>query len=427
VALDLTNADVRSSLTLAAGVRVEGTLALSGAHVRGGLALRGTSWRSPSDESLIEAQSTTVDGDADLCDILAAGGRLLFRGSVFGGGLDAEGAWLDNPAGSTLSLHHTVVRGSVRLDKVVSTGVVSVNRCTIEGQLRFAGATLVCPEAGEGNADRHAVQARDTTVRSGVTLDWARVTPSVDFSDLRTTALADDPATWPPTFLISGLTYDTFTGTDPWRWRPRADWLAKQTVFDPAPYEQAAKVFRQHGYANDAAEILVAQQNHLARTVANGLEPKPSSANDVVRLARHIGHLVFGWSSGYGYRPGRVLWLMTAVLVAVLVSVAVPAGRDSLRATDVVGTVYTTVGPVAAADAAVDVCGGGRVRCLNPVFYAIDTVVPLVSLGQRSTWYPDARAPGGLAMDIWLNIATLLGWLLSGMFVLSLTRAVRSN
>jgi hypothetical protein len=68
-------------------------------------------------------------------------------------------------------------------------------------------------------------------------------------------------------------------------------------------------------------------------------------------------------------------------------------------------TVYTTQGPLRARGAAhpaagtplagtppgsKDACGNGQVRCFNAFLYAIDTVIPLVSLGQRTTWYPDA-------------------------------------
>jgi hypothetical protein len=66
------------------------------------------------------------------------------------------------------------------------------------------------------------------------------------------------------------------------------------------------------------------------------------------------------------------------------------------------------------------------VRCFNPVLYAIDTVVPLVSLDQRATWYPDPGLRYGAFMQWWLNAATLLGWLLSSIFVLSLARLSRA-
>jgi len=73
-----------------------------------------------------------------------------------------------------------------------------------------------------------------------------------------------------------------------------------------------------------------------------------------------------------------------------------------------------------------DACGNGEVVCFNPLLYAIDTVIPLVSLDQRSTWHPDASAPDGTFMQWWLNAAIVLGWLLSSIFVLSLASLARS-
>jgi hypothetical protein len=60
----------------------------------------------------------------------------------------------------------------------------------------------------------------------------------------------------------------------------------------------------------------------------------------------------------------------------------------------------------------------GQVRCFNPVFYVIDTVIPLVSLDQRDTWYPDTSTHA--VMQWWLDIATILARLLSSIFVLAL-------
>ena len=136
---------------------------------------------------------------------------------------------------------------------------------------------------------------------------------------------------------------------------------------------------------------------------------------------------------GYGYRPTRVLWALAILLLAVLVTLEIPASRATLRATNGNGNVYSLSGPVmvssepaAAQGAHPDACGDGAVRCFSPVLYTIDTVVPLISLDQRSTWYPDPHQPGGEALLLWLNLATLLGWLLSSIFVLSLARLSRS-
>jgi len=265
-------------------------------------------------------------------------------------------------------------------------------------------------------------------------LGWAAISPSVDFTNTTTTFLADDPAKWPGLFRISGLTYERFEkpqGMNTQRtWDPaaRCAWLTSQPVYDASPYEQVARVFRQHGYAREAEQILIAQGKH-----ARGAITGPGAA---LRRGRRAA---YGLIVGYGYRPARVLWFIAALLVLVTASLELPASQAAMRTTASNGTVYTTHGPArlnatepdshgsssSATDA--DACGGGQVRCFIPVLYAIDTVIPLVSLDQRLTWYPDPHTHGGTFMQWWLNAATLLGWLLSTIFVLSLARLARTT
>ncbi len=153
---------------------------------------------------------------------------------------------------------------------------------------------------------------------------------------------------------------------------------------------------------------------------------------------RRLLDSLYGGSVGYGYRPARVLWLLGVLLILVAVSVEIPAGQATLRAATSNGRVYNTKGPLQLnrptaaprtthGTVAADSCGDGQIRCFNPVLYAVDTVVPLVSLDQRSVWYSDPNAAGGSFMQWWLNIATMLGWLLSTVFVLSLARLARTT
>jgi hypothetical protein len=437
-ALDLTNAEFRSTVTVGDKVPVEGTIRLSGARVRGNICLRGAVLSAPEGKSLLAAQGVRVDGEVELQGLAAEGGDLGFRAATVGSVMDASGAHLRNALGYTLNLHQANVRGSVRLvDGFESTGVVVLNRATVEGRLLCTQGSFDCPAPTGRNPRGHAVEAISATIRGGVDLGWTRPpSPSVDFTNASTTFLADDPATWPSSFLISGFTYDRFEqpqGGGPgrtWDHAARCAWLKRQAAYDASPYEQAARVFRQHGYADGAKAILIAQHRHARRTIEGRWA-----------LPRRVLGTAYDLTVGYGYRPGRVLWLLGLLLILVTISLQVHGPQAAMRATSA-GTVYTTQGPLQPRNAtratsastpgatshgpSADACGDGQIRCFNSFLYATDTVIPLISLGQRSTWYPDTHAPYGTLMQWWLNAAAVLGWLLSSIFVLSLASLARS-
>jgi hypothetical protein len=440
-ALDLTRAELRASLTLEPGVRIDGSLALPGAHTAGDLTLIGTTWREPADGRTIAAQRAHIDGNVDLERADTEDGQLRFRGAVVGGTFDATGARLNNPAGETLNLNQATVGGSVRLtDGFTSTGCVAFHQATVQGRLELRDGRFTCPGPSEYNPAGHAIAATSAAVRNGMYLAWASITPSVDFTGTTTTILHDDPDAWPERFAISGFTYERFAPVDQestWDWQRRCAWLERQTVFDVGPYEQVAKVLRQHGHASEAEYVLIAQRNRAEKV------PSPRAPG----LGRAAVRWLLPFVSrrfGYGYRPWRAVWLLVCLFLLVLVTVSVPPLRDSLRASDAQGDVYAPNGIlVTTTDARAagatdfarrasvpvrsDACGDGQVRCFDPFFFAADTVVPLVSLEQRATWYADFRAPWGRFMDVWLNLATIVGWLLSSVFVLSFTRFVRNK
>jgi hypothetical protein len=444
-AVDLASAEVRSNLTIAPGVIIEGAVRIAAAHIGGTVSLQRVTLRSPLPHgALISAHGVVVDGPVELQHLTADGGFLGFRDARIGSFFDATGATLTNPGERTIGLRQAVVKSSVRLTEGFhSTGFVMLNRCVIEGRLDLRGGRFECPEPSAENPAGHAIQAVSATVRAGLYLGWREIGPSVDFTDLATTVLADDPSRWPARFVISGMRYDRFGqpshhdgARTVWDCQQRLHWLRGHAGYDADPYEQLARVFRQHGYLDDAEAILI-ERRHQARRANRARRQLPRRALDAL----------YGWVVGYGYRPGRTVWLLLALIVAVAASLYLPAIRSTMRATDSQGNTYAVDGrlvtvsqtdPARAsattADQAdlstqqprADPCGNGQIRCFDPVLYAIDTVVPLISLGQRSTWYANPHAPHGTLAQWWLNLATLAGWLLSTVFLLSFTRFFRA-
>lgn len=439
--LNLTNAQINSTLLIGDGIRVRGMVDLTAARIKGSLTLNGAQFDGADERgTLIEAFGVGVDGAVNLRGLTASGGALNFFDAVIGSFIDLSGARLDNPDGVALDLHQASVRGSVRLvNDFRSTGRVVLTRAIVDGRLDCRGGQFT---GRTGEDAGHSIEAASAVFRGGMYLAWRGAEPSVDFTNTTTTVLVDDPPTWPESYAIAGLTYDRFAAADnqpgaqAWDSRQRRVWLRGQAGYDAGPYEQAARVFRQHGYAREAEQILMDQ-----RTQARRAGPPRSIARAVIDAA-------YGLSVGYGFRPGRVLWALGALLIAVIVSLQLGPVKTTLRATDPRGNVYAVDGRLLTLDAAAaptttaapsdgtatasthrptpDGCGAGQVRCFNPYFYALDTVIPLISLDQRSTWYPDPHAPSGRATEWWLDLATLTGWLLSSVAVLSFARLARS-
>ncbi len=448
LAIDLSQATIGATLNLHR-TRVEGTVNIANARVAGPLDLRDARLDAPRDGCCLIGIGTRVDGDARLRNLRTSGGSVNFRGATIAGVLDAHAAVLANPGDKTLSLHQAHITGNVRLyNGFRSTGLVVLTRATIEGRLRCDGGTFawvtgpgsatggglagVGPDAASApsDADFHepnvrgcAVEAISAVVGGGIRLGWRVPSGAVDLTDARTTYLADDPATdWPAESYLGGFSYERFAPLHPngdngeRDAMVRARWLGQQRPYDPRPWEQVARVLRASGDHRGAEDVLIAQRRRArrARREAGGRRWRAWvdwSQDVTVR---------------YGYRPQRALIVLLLLILAVGAALAPASARATMRATDQNGYVYTVAGPQPPVNPAVAAghCGGGAVRCFNPVLYAIDTVVPIIDLHQRATWYP-SRDSGGAWLEWWLNLCTVLGWGASTVFALSFTRLGR--
>ena len=104
----------------------------------------------------------------------------------------------------------------------------------------------------------------------------------------------------------------------PWDHAARAAWLNRQAIYDAGPYEQAARVFREHGYTAGAEAILIAQRRHARRVIAGpagGTRAAPWTGPN----QRH------GRPTATG--PRRVLWLLAILLILVIASLEAPPPR----------------------------------------------------------------------------------------------------
>jgi hypothetical protein len=444
--IDLTNATVGGDLS-AVALRSQGSVHLTGAHVRGSVRLARAYLSRPvvpadptaTPRVLLSGDGLEVARDLDLRRLVARGGELRFYAARLGAAVDLAEARLLYGDGYAVTFHQATIRGSVYLlDGFRARGLVAFNRATIEGRLVVDDATFLCPRGRRPRFNRHgaAFWAVGTTVRGGLVLGWRRVVGGVDLSDATTTYVADDPARWGDGLRITGFTYDRFAplGDAPpgssgnWDVGDRVRWLAGQDILDPGPFEQAARVYRQHGRTADAEDVLI---KGLRLIRQRGAPAEGSPRRRARRAIGRAGDWVFDRTVGYGYRTGRAIGLLVALIAMTAVALALPAATTAMRASDNDGTVYTPDGPLPSptspATPSPDACGDGAVRCYQPLLLAIDTVVPIIDLGQRSTWYPSHHDGAGWAYEIWLNVATVLGWAISTVFALSFARLARST
>lgn len=443
LALDLTHARIGSKIS-ARGTEIRGTVDLDGAQVAGPLDLETASLAQPTDRYCLSGVRAVVHGDVRLADAKIGGtfpldgtrgsGALSFRGADLHGTFDAERAHIFSPGDIAINLQRARLAGNARLCQGFrAVGFIALNRAVIEGRLRCDGGTFTWSprlpgdtRASDPNERGVAFEAISATIRGGVGLGW-NVDGAVDFTDTHTSYLADRPQQdWPErSSHLTGFTYEryasvTMDGSGEWNWRPRAEWLARSEPAtagqpgDPGPWEQAARTLKQHGDAAGSEQILMAYLRTKSRRRTGRLS----------RLHRAYDRVINDWFRGYGYRPLRALIPLLLLILAVTCTLIPNASSQAMRTTDPGGVVYTPQGElriVEAGNTPGDSCGKGKVRCFNPLLYAIDTVIPIVDLKQRSAWSPSVDA-GGRLLLLWLNGATIAGWAISSLLVVGLAR-----
>ena len=91
VAVNLSNAQSHSSVRIAAGTCIQGTVSVGGARIRGVLDMAGVQLADPEGTSVLKASGATIDGDVDVRNLIATGGQLNFWRTTMNGSLDAAG------------------------------------------------------------------------------------------------------------------------------------------------------------------------------------------------------------------------------------------------------------------------------------------------------------------------------------------------
>jgi hypothetical protein len=167
---------------------------------------------------------------------------------------------------------------------------------------------------------------------------------------------------------LAGFTYDSL-GHAASDCSARLAWLARATDgYVAQAYDQLAAAFRRAGREDDARKVMLAKQIRRRRT----LQPLGQAAS-----------YAFGAPVGYGYRTWRAVAVLAALVVSGwwIFSAAYPEHMTATRRAD-------------------------QLPDFHALVYAIDSVLPVVNLGQETSW-----APQGVA-QAWYVISVVAGWML---------------
>lgn len=416
--LNLSNIAVRFPLTFAH---------CSLGHVRLGHAETRTMDFDGSLVKSFDGQRLSVAGDLLINDGFTATGLVDLTAARIDGDLRCNGGRFEKQPESLVVALAQINRGAY-FQKLTTLGRIRLNRATINGDLEFDGAQFGgadSPEAASGAE----LQAAFVTVKGALYWRDVKLSPTtpIDLSSTSIGTLWDSGSDWPasPKLFLDGFVYQHISVSAPQRARERLQWLGRQPGdFRPQPYLQLAKVLRQGGRDGDATEILIANERQAYEAAAQRW------SKNVCRLA---GTCVRGWSFllrwtiGYGHRP--FLALRPIIFFVVLGSalfwlgyrkgILTPTAKDAYEYYLARRTENTKPAPG-------DLPPAGY-QPFNPIFYSLETFLPLVKLHQEENWLPNAElAPKwrGALLRYYLWIHILAGWFFTAMLVAGVTGLV---
>lgn len=341
-----------------AGARIGGSVLLSGASLEneGGYALHGP-------DLSVGARFLARDG-------FRARGEVRLSGLRVEGDLNFRNAVLSNPGGAALLGFGIQTGGSLGLSEGFrAEGSVRLSRSRIGGGIFLEHARLDNP-AGDAIRCRNAVAQ---TLHLGPDLDVSGI---LDFRNSQFANIRDEGAVWPERLRLSGLSYGELV--PPLSPAVRVAWLHRDVDgYVPRNYATLAASYRNAGDEAGTRQVLLARERaHRAQLPWYG---KAWSWLQEVTV-------------GYGYRPLRAAgWLLAFLAVG----------------TVVFGLHHPP--PLA----------GVPHPAFNPFIYALDLLIPLVDLGQRSAYDPQ----GGQRWLAYLLIA--VGWIFVTTIAAGIARVLR--
>jgi hypothetical protein len=350
------------------GCRITHQVRLGGSHIAGALFLDGAHLSSEyTREPVLQLNQATI-GDALWAPGLRVEGETRLESATVTGSVTFKDARFEHAGATALQARTLTVDADLQAGCLVACGMVDLRGARIPGQLNLSYARLSHPGGT-------ALRASSTALGELWLRAPQRIEGALNLRRARVDALHAAPEVWPEELNLDGLTYATLS--------PHAPAEQRLTVLErdadgyvPYAYEQLAAAYRRVG------------DERAARTV------------QLAKLRRHRGTLPWHrrlWGQvqdatvGYGFRPLRAAgWLLSLLAVGAVVFALHPP--HALKPDEA--------------------------PPFNPVFYALDLMLPVISFGQEA-----AFAPAGWYQALSYGLV-LTGWILATTVVTGITRAV---
>ncbi|MER6348062.1 membrane-associated oxidoreductase [Streptomyces sp. NPDC001595] len=348
--------------------RSRGTVHLGGARISGALFLEDAELTTADPaEPVLQLHRATIDDD--LCARrLRARGLIRLDGATVAGSLDLEDAELSNPGGHVLDADSLGVGANLLGRRLRARGRIDLRGARIPGRVDLLRATLSHPG--------------DTALRAGGSVLgelWLREGPPVEgrlnLRGAQINQLQLEPEMLPDQVRLLDLTYTFLIPHEPAE--RRLPMLERDDGgFDPHGYEQLTAAYQRTGDDRAARLVQLAKQRRHRTTLP--------------WYGRLWGH-VQDAAVGYGFRPLRAFGWLLSLLAAGSV-------------------VYALEHPPPLKP--------GEEPDFSPVFYTLDLLLPVISLGQEA-----AFAPVGWYQAL-SYVLVLSGWVLATAVLAGVTRTV---
>ncbi|MGO4388645.1 hypothetical protein AB4Y85_14015 [Microvirga sp. 2YAF29] len=425
------------------GAEVNGEVNLAQSRLGGNLECDGATILNPSGYAL-RAQSLEVR------NVLLRGatlrGVVALTGARLTADLDASGATVTGREGVAIEANEVESRGSVVLRSTRIKGVVRLMASQIDGDMVGSGMVIENPGGG-------ALDLSRTTVKGAFFLRrGAKLAGTLALTGASIGTIHDEAACWPQPgdLLLNRCRYGAFID-GPVDAESRLDWLARQTPqrwsedFWPQPYEQLATVFREMGHGEDARTVLVVKE----RLQRRARRARARSAVWRAMLAATDG--ILGLTLAYGRQPLLALvWLFLFWLLGVAIfgyaerqGAVMPNSAVVLRAPEwtLCGIEKTEQRSLIATNQTqgLAIPGQNQLACFrerweassypafSPWMYSLDTLLPVLDMGQRTFWRPNPSKPGGRVAIYYFYFQSIVGWALSLLAVAGFSGLVKSS